>query len=63
MTFTVYDDLDPEPDETFRLRVFVRSGHGVEGEPVTGTVTIIANDNAFGIFVFPSVCNVIAIIS
>ena len=55
VTFTVYDDVNPEQDETFQIRAFVRSGHGIDGDQNTGTITIIANDNAFGTFLFPTV--------
>ena len=55
VVFTVNDDIIPEPDETFTMRLMVTNGDGMVVEPSNGTVTIVANDNGFGIFGFVSV--------
>ena len=53
--FTVRDDNVPERDEPFRLTLHVSNGDGVVGRPAAGVVTIVANDDAFGVFGFPQV--------
>ena len=55
MIFTVRDDEIPEGDELYILQVRVTNGDGLIGAPDKGTVTIIANDEGFGIFGFISV--------
>ena len=52
--FTINDDTVPEMDETFSLVLRVTNGDGRTVEPTVATVTIIANDDAFGIFSFVS---------
>lgn len=54
--FSVRDDELPEGDEAFPLQLLITNGHGVIGLPDIATVTIVANDDAFGIFGFALVC-------
>ena len=56
VTFTTNDDDSPEEDETFTFDLEVINGDGILGSLTTTTVTIVANDNAFGIFGFAQVC-------
>lgn len=48
--FTVRNDALAEPDETFSIVLKVTNGDGMVGNPNTGTVTIAASDDAFGVF-------------
>ena len=56
VTFSVRDDDIPEEDEAFPIQLLVTNGHGVVGIPDMATVIIVANDDAFGIFGFSTVC-------
>ncbi|XP_038076858.1 adhesion G-protein coupled receptor V1-like isoform X2 [Patiria miniata] len=51
-TFYSSDDDNPEPDEPFSVTMTVISGGAVIGDPSTTTVTIAANDDAFGVIGF-----------
>ena len=59
VTFTVRDDDLPEGDEAFPVQLLVTNGHGVVGAPDIATVVIVTNDEAFGIFGFTSVRNLL----
>uniref|UniRef100_UPI003AAD5B8E adhesion G-protein coupled receptor V1 n=1 Tax=Centroberyx gerrardi TaxID=166262 RepID=UPI003AAD5B8E len=52
----VRDDDEPEPDETFTFNLKLQSSsNGVTlGTPNKATITILSNDNAFGIIAFNS---------
>ena len=62
VTFTVRDDDLPEGDEAFPVQLLVTNGHGVVGAPDIATVVIVANDEAFGIFGFTSVRNLLRLL-
>ncbi|XP_022110249.1 G-protein coupled receptor 98-like isoform X2 [Acanthaster planci] len=51
-TFYSFDDDLPEPDEAFPVTVTVLSDSATVGNPSTATVTIAANDDAFGVIGF-----------
>ena len=55
VTFTVRDDDIAEADESFVIRLIVTNGDGIVGVLDISKVTILANDNAFGMFSFVSV--------
>ena len=55
MIFTTEDDDLWEADEMFNMRLMVTLGDAVTVMPYNATVTIIANDDAFGVFGFASV--------
>ncbi len=50
LTFTVQDDDLPEEDEEFQFNLIITNGHGMLGDPDRTKVTVVANDNAYGIF-------------
>lgn len=51
-TFTVTDDGRPEPDYTYTIQMRVASGDAVISQLRMATVTIVANNNPFGVFGF-----------
>ena len=53
--FTITDDATPEPDEIYDISLEVTNGHGVIGSSNKGQITIVANDEAFGVFRFAEV--------
>lgn len=53
--FTVVDDKIPEADETYAIELIV-SGSGTVVSPSVAYLTILANDDAFGIIGFNEVC-------
>ncbi|KAK2144319.1 hypothetical protein LSH36_768g01003 [Paralvinella palmiformis] len=53
--FTVADDDIPEPDESFVIYLTVPNGDGEAGTPDRTVLTILANDDSFGIFGFVQV--------
>lgn len=53
--FTVADDKIPEADETYAIELIV-SGSGTVVSPSVAYLTILANDDAFGIIGFNEVC-------
>ena len=53
--FTVADDKIPEANETFAIELIV-SGSGTVVSPSVAYLTILANDDAFGIIGFNEVC-------
>jgi len=53
--FTVADDDIPEPDESFVVYLTVPNGDGEAGTPDRTVLTILANDDSFGIFGFVQV--------
>ena len=57
VTFTVWNDTIPENDEifTFQLRITNGDGELARDTPSVGTVTIAANDDAFGRFSFTNI--------
>jgi hypothetical protein len=62
LIFTTKDDTIPEKNETFILELLVikgPSGSAMVGDPSKATVTILANDNAFGIFGFADVSTIL----
>ena len=62
VVFTVRDDEIPEGDETFTMRLVVSNGDGILGDPRLAQVTIIANDDAYGIFSFANVSLIIFLV-
>ncbi|XP_077988560.1 adhesion G-protein coupled receptor V1-like [Glandiceps talaboti] len=58
VTVEIYEDDVPEDDETFDV-ILSNPNFGLEmGEPSRVTVTILSNDDAFGIVYFTSVTNI-----
>lgn len=53
-TFTILDDQTPEVNETFTVQLIL-SGNGTVVSPSLAYLTILANDNAFGIVGFNEV--------
>jgi len=53
--FTVADDNIPEANETYAIELIV-SGSGTVISPSVAYLTILANDDAFGIIGFNEVC-------
>lgn len=52
--FTIADDIIPEANETFAIELIV-TGSGVVVSPSVAYLTILANDDAFGIIGFNEV--------
>ena len=53
--FTIADDEIPEANETFAIELIV-TGSGIVVSPSVAYLTILANDDAFGIIGFNEVC-------
>lgn len=51
-TFTVSDDGRPEPDYTYTIQMRVASGDAVISQLRMATVTVVANNDPFGVFGF-----------
>lgn len=59
VNFFVRNDNIPETNETFTVSLLISNQPNVAklGEPDTARITILANDDAFGIFSFETVSN------
>lgn len=55
--FTIEDDAIPEANETFSIDLTVGGGSGTVVSPSVAYLTILANDDAFGIIGFNEVGN------
>jgi hypothetical protein len=55
VTFTVRDDNEPENTEVFQMKLVPITNDITLGQPNTLSVTIAANDDAFGVFGFMDV--------
>lgn len=53
--FTIAEDETPEANETFAIELIV-TGSGTVVSPSVAYLTILANDDAFGIIGFNEVC-------
>ena len=53
--FTISDDAIPEVNETFAVQLIVSTGSGTVVSPSLAYLTILANDDAFGIIGFNEV--------
>lgn len=53
--FTILDDTTPEANETFAVDLIVSIGSGTVVSPSVAYLTILANDDAFGIIGFNEV--------
>lgn len=51
-TFTIADDGHPEPDYTYAIQMKVTSGDAVISQSRIATVTVVANNDPFGVFGF-----------
>ena len=54
-TFTIKQDTTPEANETFSVELIVIQGSGSVVSPSVAYLTILANDDAFGIVGFNEV--------
>lgn len=55
--FTIVNDAVPEGNETFSVDLAVSVGNGITVSPSVAYLTILANDDAFGIIGFNEVSN------
>ena len=55
-TFTVRDDNTPEANETFLVQIFINSGVATIGANNVAYLTILSNDDPYGIIQFQNVC-------
>ena len=55
--FTIVDDAIPEGNETFSVDLSIPGGNGITASPSVAYLTILANDDAFGIIGFNEVSN------
>ena len=55
--FTIVDDAIPEGNETFSVDLSIPGGNGIMASPSVAYLTILANDDAFGIIGFNEVSN------
>ena len=55
--FTIEDDAIPEGNETFSVDLSIPGGNGIMASPSVAYLTILANDDAFGIIGFNEVSN------
>ena len=53
--FTIVNDVIPEVNETFTVQLIVSQGSGTVVSPLLAYLTILANDDAFGIIGFNEV--------
>ena len=58
-TFTVQEDSTPETNETFTVQVFLQSGDATIGPDSTAYLTILSNDDPYGIIQFQNVSMII----
>lgn len=54
-SFTILDDANPEANETYDVELIVVQGNGTLVSPSKASLTILANDDAFGIIGFNEV--------
>ena len=55
--FTIVNDAVPEGNETFSVDLAVSVGNGITVSPSVAYLTILTNDDAFGIIGFNEVSN------
>ena len=55
--FTIVDDAIPEGNETFSVDLSIPGGNGITASPSVAYLTILANDDAFGVIGFNEVSN------
>ena len=60
-TFTVIEDNTPEPNITYSVQVFIQSGIATIGADNTAYVTILSNDDPYGIIQFQNANERIAV--
>ena len=57
--FTVQEDSTPEANETFTVQIFIQSGVATIGPDNTSYLTILSNDDPYGIIQFQNVSMII----